>query len=168
IEQQETLVSSIKSEIALLDDDITEDNQIIEALEKDVRELKEEYAAMLVAAQKASGKTDKLTLLFSAESFDQFLMRLKYMEQYGKARQEQTNAIAKAQVLLGEQVKRTQVKRNEKQSLLNDELKQSEQLAGLKQKQRTVVKSLVKEEKRLRKDLEVTKRALTELDELIA
>src|SRR5579872_7009029 len=86
IEQQETLIGSIKTEIALLDDDINEDNQIIEALETDVRQLKEEYAAMLFAAQKASGKTDKLTLLFSAESFDQLLMRLKYMEQYSKAR----------------------------------------------------------------------------------
>jgi len=168
IEQQETLMGSIKGEISLLDDAINEDNQIIEALEKDVGQLKEEYAAMLFAAQKANGKTDKLTLLFSAESFDQFLMRLKYLEQYSKARQVQTEAIAKAQILLGEQVKQTETKRNEKQLLLNDQLKQSEQLVGLKQKQRKVVQSLSKEEKRLKRDLEETKRALAELDELIA
>jgi murein hydrolase activator len=168
IEQQETLVTEIKSEIVLLEDDINEDNQIIDALEKDVRELKAEYAAMLFAAQKASGKTDKLMLLFSAESFDQLLMRLKYMGQYSKARQEQADAITKAQVLLSQQVKQTEAKRNEKQSLLTDELKQSEQLTNLKLKQRKVVRSLVKEEKRLKRDLEETKRALAELDELIA
>jgi len=168
IEQQETLVGSIKGEISLLDGDITEDNQIIEALEKDVRQLKEEYAVMLFAAQKTNGKIDKLTLLFSAESFDQFLMRLKYLEQYSRARQVQTEAIAKAQILLGAQVKQTEAKRNEKQSLLSDQLKQSEQLVGLKQKQRKVVQSLAKEEKRLKRDLEETKRALAELDELIA
>jgi murein hydrolase activator len=168
IEQQETLVGSIKGEMSLLEDDINEDNQIIEALENDVQQLKEEYAAMLFAAQKASGKTDKLTLLFSAASFDQFLMRLKYLEQYSKARQVQTEAIAKAQILLGEQVKQTEAKRNEKQLLLNDELKQTAELVGLKQKQRKVVQSLVKEEKRLKRDLEETKRALAELDELIA
>jgi septal ring factor EnvC (AmiA/AmiB activator) len=168
IEQQETLVESIKGEISLLDDDLTEDNQIIEALEKDVKQLKEEYAAMLFAAQKASGKTDKLTLLFSAESFDQFLMRLKYLEQYSKARQEQTEAIAKAQVLLGQQVRQTETKRNEKQSLLYDKLKQTDELVDLKRKQRKVVQTLVKEEKRLKRDLEETKRALVELDELIA
>jgi septal ring factor EnvC (AmiA/AmiB activator) len=168
IEQQETLVTEIKSEIILLEDDINEDNQIIDALEKDVRELKAEYAAMLFAAQKASGKTDKLMLLFSAESFDQLLMRLKYMGQYSKARQEQADAITKAQVLLSQQVKQTEAKRNEKQSLLTDELKQSEQLTNLKLKQRKVVRSLVKEEKRLKRDLEETKRALAELDELIA
>jgi septal ring factor EnvC (AmiA/AmiB activator) len=168
IEQQETLVGSIKGEISLLDGDITEDNQIIEALEKDVKQLKEEYAVMLFAAQKTNGKIDKLTLLFSAESFDQFLMRLKYLEQYSKARQVQTEAIAKAQILLGAQVKQTETKRDEKQSLLNDQLKQSEQLVELKQKQRKVVQSLSKEEKRLKHDLEETKRALAELDELIA
>jgi septal ring factor EnvC (AmiA/AmiB activator) len=168
IEQQETLVGSIKGEISLLDGGITEDNQIIEALEKDVRQLKEEYAVMLFAAQKTNGKIDKLTLLFSAESFDQFLMRLKYLEQYSKARQVQTEAIAKAQILLGAQVKQTETKRNEKQSLLNDQLKQNEQLVGLKQKQRKVVQSLAKEEKRLKRDLEETKRALAELDDLIA
>src|SRR6516162_8332656 len=36
IHQQENLVTTIKSEIELLDADINEDNQIIEALEKDV------------------------------------------------------------------------------------------------------------------------------------
>jgi septal ring factor EnvC (AmiA/AmiB activator) len=168
IEQQETLVGSIKGEIALLDEDINEDNQIIDALERDVQHLKEEYSAMLFAAQKASGKTDKLTLLFSAKSFDEFLMRLKYLEQYSKARQVQTEAIERAQTLLGEQVKQTEAKRNEKQSLLTDELQQSVQLVGLKQKQRKVVQSLVKEEKRLKRDLEENKRALAELDELMA
>ena len=168
IEQQETLVGSIKSELALLDADLEEDNQIIEVLEKDVRNLRSEYAAMLFAAQKASGKTDKLTLLFSASSFDQFLMRLKYMEHYGKARQEQTEAISRAQALLGTQVKSIEQKRDEKQSLLNDELKESEQLAGLKAKQRKVVRSLEKEEKKLKRELEETNRAVAEIDNLIA
>jgi septal ring factor EnvC (AmiA/AmiB activator) len=168
IEQQETLVSSIKSEIALLDEDIDEDNQIIGSLEKDVTQLKEEYVAMLFAAQKASGKTDKLMLLFSAQSFDQLVMRLKYMEQYSKARKEQADAISKTQILLGKQVKLTEAKRNEKQQLLNDEIKQSEQLSGLKQKQRTVVRGLVKEEKRLKRELEETRKAVAELDNLIA
>src|SRR5690242_14687333 len=79
ISQQENLVSSIKEEIELLDADIDEDNQIIEALQRDVSELKEEYSSMVFAAQKASGKTDKLMLLFSSASFDQLAMRLKYM-----------------------------------------------------------------------------------------
>ncbi|MBS1557913.1 MAG: peptidoglycan DD-metalloendopeptidase family protein [Bacteroidetes bacterium] len=168
IEQQETLITSTKNEIGLLDNDIDEDNQIIEAMQKDVNALKEEYAAMLFAAQKASGKINKLTFLFSAQTVDQLLMRLKYMRQYGQARQEQTQAIGKAQTLLSEQVKQTELKRSEKKTLLEDEVNQSTHLVKLKKKQRNVVSNLEKEEKQLKRELEQTKKAVAELDDLIA
>ena len=168
IEQQETLIISITSEIDLLDADIDEDNQIIEALTKDIDKLKEEYAAMLFAAQKAGNKIDKLTFLFSAQNFTQLVMRLKYMEQYDKVRQDQAKAIERAQQLLNMQVKATEAKRNDKKSLLNDEEKENRQMTSLKQKQRKVVRGLEKEEKRLKRDLDETKKALAEVDELIA
>jgi murein hydrolase activator len=166
--QQESLIKSIQSEVSLLDYDISENNQIIDALERDLGKLKEEYSSMLFSAQKASGKVDKLTFLFSARSFDQLMMRLKYMQQYGKARQDQAVAIEKVQLILKEQVRVTEVKRGEKNNLLKDELKENIQLTGLKQKQRTLVRSLEKQEKQLRKDLEATRKAVAELDDLIA
>ena len=166
--QQESLMKSIKGEISLLDYDISENNQLINALERDVKKLKEEYSAMLLGAQKASGKVDKLTFLFSAQSFDQLMMRLKYMEQYGKARQDQAEAIAKVQEILKEQVRVTELKRGEKNNLLNDEVKQNNKLTNLKAKQRVIVRSLERQEKQLRKDIEVTRKAVAELDNLIA
>lgn len=168
IEQQEVLMASIQSEVELLELDISENNEIIGALEKDVDKLKEEYAAMVFAAQKASGKVDRLTFLFSAQSFDQLLMRLKYMEQYGKARQEQAEAIAKVQQILSEQIRLIEIKKSEKQTLLAEEEKESKQLTGLKTKKKTLVRSLEKEEKRLKRDLVETKKAIAELDNLIA
>jgi septal ring factor EnvC (AmiA/AmiB activator) len=168
IAQQEMLIKSIKGEISLLDSDISENNQLIEALEKDVNRLKEEYAAMILAAQKASGKIDRLTFLFSARSFEQLIMRLKYIEQYGKARQSQAEAIAKVQAILREQVQITEAKRKEKNSLLNEELKENNQLNNLKDKQRALVRSLEKQEKELRRDLAETKKAIADLDRLIA
>ena len=168
IEQQEVLMTSIQSEVELLEFDISENNEIIVALEKDVDKLKEEYAAMVFAAQKASGKVDRLTFLFSAQSFDQLMMRLKHMEQYGKARQEQAEAIAKVQQILSEQIRLIQIKKSEKETLLAEEEKESKQLTGLKTKKKTLVRSLEKEEKRLKRDLVETKKAIAELDNLIA
>src|SRR5690349_16280349 len=80
IQQQEALINSVRSEIGLLDKDISENNQLIDALEMDLINLKNEYADMLFAAQKASGKVDDLMFLFSANSFYQMVMRMKYME----------------------------------------------------------------------------------------
>jgi murein hydrolase activator len=167
IRQQENLIQSIKNEISFLDTDIDENNQIIDALQEDVNKLKEEYASMLFSAQKASGKADKLMFLFSSKNFDQLLMRLKYMEQYSNARKEQAEAITKVQQVLGEQVRQTEIIKGNKSKLLNDELRESDNLSGLKQKKKEIVKSLEKEEKRLRKDLEETKKAVAVLDKLI-
>ncbi|MCU0368464.1 MAG: peptidoglycan DD-metalloendopeptidase family protein [Cyclobacteriaceae bacterium] len=168
IAQQESLIQSIKNEISLLDYDISENNQIIDALEKDIAKLKEEYAAMIIAAQKSSGKVDKLTFIFSAKTFDQLLMRLKYIEQYGQARQSQAEAIERVQNTLRTQVEITESKRNEKNNLLKDQVSENNQLNSLKEKQRVVVKSLERQEKELRKNLEQTKKAVAELDQLIA
>ena len=167
ITQQESLINSIKGEIHLLDSDINENNQIIQALEEDLGKLKEEYASMLFSAQKASGKTNKLTFLFSSRSFDQLVMRMKYMEQYGKSRQEQVDAINDTENNLKEQVRQTELIKSQKSSLLHEELSENTQLSSLKQKQRSVVRSLEKEEKRLKKDLEETKKSVAELDKLI-
>jgi murein hydrolase activator len=168
ISQQEVLVLSIKSEIELMDRDLSEDQSIIDALKEDLTHLKEEYARMLYSAQKASGKANKLLLLFSARSFDQMIMRLKYMEQYGKARQSQAEAITRVQEILTEQVRITEAKRKDKQFLLDEEELENRNLADLKGKQKGIVKNLEKEEKKLRRDLEETKIAVAQLDKLIS
>jgi septal ring factor EnvC (AmiA/AmiB activator) len=167
IVQQEELISSIKGEIRLLDNDISEDNDVIDALQQDLVELRKEYAVMVQAAQKANGKADQLMFLFSATSFDQFLLRLNYMEQYGRKRKEQGDAIVKVQNILEDQVKQTENIRKAKSTLLNDEEKENRSLANMKSKQRTLVRSLQKEEKRLKEDIEETRKATALLDKMI-
>lgn len=167
IDQQEKLISSIKSEIRLLDNDIDEDNDIIEALQTDLGDLKKEYATMVQAAQKSNGKADELLFIFSATSFDQFILRLNYLEQYGRKRKEQANAIVKVQKIIGDQVKQTENIRKAKSVLLTDEEKENRNLESMKAKQRNIVRSLQKEEKRLRADLEETRKATALLDKAI-
>jgi septal ring factor EnvC (AmiA/AmiB activator) len=122
---------------------------------------------MLFAAQKASNSTTRLTFLFSAESFDQMVMRLRYMEQYSETRKLQAEQIGKVQEALGGQVKEIQGRRTEKNKLLSEELHENDNLTSLKKKQGNLVKSLQKEEKKLKKDLEESKKAVAQLDKLI-
>lgn len=167
IYQQELLIKSIQSEIHVLDDDIGKKSEIINSLEEDLNKLKDEYAAMLLSAQRASGKIDKLLFLFSADSFEQLLMRLKYMEQYSSARKDQAEVIQRVQKVLTDQVVETQSIKKEKNNLLSQELKENKQLTSLKQKQNALVRSLEKEEKRLSRELDETKKAVARLDKLI-
>ncbi len=165
--QQEALVISIQSEIELMLMDIGENNEILKALQADLSRLKEEYAAMVFSAQKSSGGVSKLMFLFSAATFDQLAMRMKYMEHYGTARKEQAAVIKKVQEQLAEQVLVIEGKRDEKNKLLNEELTEKNNLEGLKQKQNSIVRSLTKEEKRLKSDLNESKLAVAKLDKLI-
>lgn len=167
IHQQEQLITSIKGEMNILDSEIGENNDIIRALEEDLRRLKKEYAAMLFAAQKANNSTTRLTFLFSAESFDQLIMRLRYMEQYSETRKLQADQILKVAEALGGQVREIEVRRTEKNKLLTEEEKENESLDNLRKKQNSIVRSLEKEEKKLKKDLAATKKAVAELDKLI-
>jgi murein hydrolase activator len=167
IVEQEKLIESIKSEITFLNSEITENNDIIQALEEDLLKLKKEYAAMLFAAQKANNSTTRLTFLFSAKSFDQLVMRLRYMEQYGETRKLQADQIVKVQDELSGQVRQIENQRAEKNTLLAQQVNENNSLADLKKKESQLVKSLEKEEKKLRKDLEETKKALALLDKKI-
>jgi len=167
IRVQENLIQSIKSEISLLDSDIRENNGIIKALQDDLENLKKEYAAMLFAAQKANNGATRLTFLFSAQSFDQLAMRLRYMQQYSERRKLQVEAITSVQEELGYQVKEIETKRSEKNVLLQQEVAENNNLVYLKKKQNDLVSTLAKQEKSLRKDLEDTKKALAALDKKI-
>ena len=112
IREQENLINSIKGELGLLDAEISENNDIIDALEKDLTKLKKEYADMLYAAQKTNNSITPISFLFSAETLDQLLNRLHYINQYSEARRVQAKQILKVQEELSGQVAVIQAKRD--------------------------------------------------------
>lgn len=168
IRQQEALILSIQSEVELMDIDIGENNEILKALQTDLAKLKDEYGSMVFSAQKTSGGISKLMFLFAAPTFDQLAMRLKYMEQYSLARKEQATVIRKVQEQLAEQVLLIEGKKDEKNALLQAEVDEKNKFDQLKKKQNVLVRSLEKEEKRLKSDLQDTRKAIAKLDKLIS
>ncbi|MFO7257280.1 MAG: peptidoglycan DD-metalloendopeptidase family protein [Bacteroidota bacterium] len=167
IRQQESLINSIRGEIGLLDGEISENNDIIEALERDLQQLRKELADMLYEAQKTRNSISPLSFLFSAESLNDLLTRLRYIEQYSEARELQAKQIVKVQEELAGQVKAIEGKRAEMQALLNEQMAESRNLAELRKKQNDLVKTLAKQEKKLRSDLESTKKTIAMLDKKI-
>jgi septal ring factor EnvC (AmiA/AmiB activator) len=161
IEEQQNLINGIKAEINLLNNEIGENNDIIRALEEDLNKLKKEYAALLYTAQKANNNATQLAFLFSAKSFDQLVMRLRYMEQYSETRKLQAEQITKVHV------KEIEKRRQEKNLLLSEEVSENENLAKLRTKQNSIIAALAKEEKKLKADIENTKKAVAQLDKLI-
>lgn len=168
IEARESFIKSISQEIALLDEQITEISSIVTALETDMVNLKKEYADMVYAASKANKGYDKLTFIFSAKTFNQFLMRVKYLQQYSEARKNQISQIEKVREELSTQITSVENKKLEKNTLLTQQMAESKNLLVLKNRQRDVINGLSKREAELKKELAATRKAVDNLDKLIA
>ena len=167
IKSREALIGTIREEINWYNRKILDDEQIIEALNADLESLRREYAVMVYAGYKASQNQDKLTFLFSSDSFNKFLMRLKYYEQYGKSRRYQASQIVKVEDILRIEISGFEHTKTEKEALLAEEIKERNKLGELKKKQKVLVTSLTIKEKELKKELASRKKAVTELNALI-
>ncbi|MCH8232364.1 MAG: peptidoglycan DD-metalloendopeptidase family protein [Bacteroidetes bacterium] len=167
IKSREALIGTIREEINWYNRRILDDEQIIEALNADLESLRQEYAVMVYAGYKASQNQDKLTFLFSSDSFNKFLMRLKYYEQYGKSRRYQASQIVKVEDILRIEISGFEHTKTEKEALLAEEIIERNKLGELKKKQKVLVTSLTIKEKELKKELASRKKAVTELNALI-
>lgn len=168
INARESLIRSIDSEIRILDGEIEDLRIVANALQSDLQTLKEEYAAQIYASYKANQGNSKLMFLFSASSFNQLMQRLKYLEQYAKARRMQAEQIEVVTKELNEQRSKVEAKRAEQQTLLNQQVRESRKLARSKRQQSKLVAQLTKKERQLRKELEDRKAANARLNTLIA
>ncbi len=167
INAQANLIANYKSEIALLTNGIEQDQQIINALEKDVHNLKQEYGAMIYAAYKASKGQDKLTFLFSSNSFNQFFRRIHYLNQYTEARKKQVQQINAVRKMLSSQINTTEAKKTEQVELLTAQLQEKEKLEKLKRKEQSAIASLGSREKEIKKEIKKRNKSLATLNKLI-
>ena len=168
INARESLIRSIGSEIRLLDSEISDLSAVVNALQNDLRQLKEEYADQVYATYKSSRGDSRLMFLFSAKDFNQLLQRLKYLEQYADARRLQVEQIEVVTEELNEQRSKVETRRSAQQKLLNQQVRESRKLANSKKKQSQLVAQLSKKERQLRKELEDRKAANNRLNTLIA
>ncbi len=167
ISSRSRLIGAINEEVKLLDERIAEDQEFIDALDADLKAMKNEYASMIYATQKTSAGFEELTFLFAAETFDQLFMRLKYIKQYANTRRKQSEQIKLVQENLNDQIAEVELQKQDKQALLNDELAESDKLQGLRSEQRKIVQDLENEESRIRAELKKQRASEKELSDRI-
>ena len=167
IETRTSLITAIKTEVNLLDDEISENQSIINSMENDIAQLKKEYAEMIYTTQKTSKGFSELTFLFASSTFNQLFMRMKYIKQYSEARKKQAEQIAIVQASLGLQIAEIEEQRSSKRSLLNDELTEANKLENLRGDQKELIAKLTQDEKRIKQELEEQRKAEKELTERI-
>lgn len=165
--QRRTLLDDLQAELVVLDEEIEETNVVIRALERDLTGLLDEYKLMVYHASKNADGFQRLSFLLSSQSFNQFLSRISYMNQYHEARQNQINQINKVRTLLNEKRQKLDIQKVEKEDLLVTEKKQNEELASLRKQKDVLISELRKKEGLLRKQLIEEQKSFKALTTLI-
>ncbi|MGB3181293.1 MAG: peptidoglycan DD-metalloendopeptidase family protein [Cyclobacteriaceae bacterium] len=168
LEIRQDMIRTINKELEILKSEIEDVEMIIGALQDDLDNLKKEYAVMLYSAQKARHNNSRLAYLFSASTFRQFYMRLKYMEQYGEARRKQAEKIELVQRTLEAQQNTILVKTEEKNELLNQQIQENASMMELRNKQNNMLGQLSRQESKLRQEVADGQKAIKRLETLIA
>ena len=168
IQSRESLIVSLKQEIGLLDDEISDLTIVVNALQQDLINLKEEYAAMIYATYRSNWGYQTLTFLFSSKTFNQLFRRLEYLNQYSDARQLQVQQIEVVSKALADQRTDVQSKKEQQNTLLTEQIRQNRNLNNLKNKQSRLIAELGKKEAQLKKEVADRKKSILELDKLIA
>lgn len=166
--KRRNLLNNIREELVYIEEEIDETGMVISALKRDLEGLLDEYKLMVYTASKGADSFQKLSYLFSSKSFNQFLSRVSYMNQYHVARQNQINQITKVRGLLEEKRLLLTRRLQEQEELIESEKQQNQQLAQLRKRQSEVINELRKKEAQLRRQLAEEKRLRKEMGKLIA
>ena len=147
------LISTISTEINVVDTEIGHVALNIDSLNSSLDKLKKQYAQMLYYAYTNQSTYSRIMFIFSSESFNQAFKRMIYLRQLSDYRLRQRDLIVELQDSLNGKKQKLQTVRQDKKGLLTVQKKEIKQLDSEKQEQVDVLNNLSTREKKLRADL---------------
>lgn len=157
IQLREKMIGNINKEMNVIDEQLDETSAIIVALEKDLVELKKEYAGMLYNMYKNRSALNQLIFIFNAESFNDAFARIRYLQQFGEFRKKQAQVIEATKLSLERKREEQAARKTDKQKLLQAEQGQRTKLNEEISEKDKLVASLEQKAAMLRKDIEKKK-----------
>ncbi len=164
ISQRNTIIASINAEIDVYQEFIDDNTMVIEMLDNDIEQLKNEYAELIRSAYRNRNAYDKILFLLSSESVNQAHRRFLYMKRYTTHRQKQAEVIISIQVVLNENSKKLKQLNETKKELIDETKKEARRLGNEKQQHNSEYKKLQNEQRKLRQKLKQQHRVEQQLE----
>lgn len=153
INAQQKQIGLLNEDLNLLDRELATLGTERKKLDQNMERLKKEYAKMIYEASKRTTSLNNLIFLFSANTFNQFVLRYKYLKQYTDARQSQAKQLEALKVQIAAQQERITSKKTEQKTILDDRMSEARKLSVMQEQKNTVVNELSKQESELRAEL---------------
>lgn len=157
---RQRLIKVTNEEANRLTQQISVNQRTITRQEKELKDLKAEYAEMIRYAYASKSAQSRLMFLFSSESFLQAYKRFQYLKQYAAFRKKQglmiaekTKALEALNVSLAiqKQKKDTLIKENRlaQNELTAERLEQKERITALKKNERSLARQIQKKQRQI-------------------
>ncbi len=153
IRAQKKQIDLINDDLKLLDRELNTLAAERRKLDQKMEQLKKEYAKMIYEAAKRTTTLNNLIFLFSAKTFNQFVLRYKYLKQYTDERQAQAKEMEGLRVQIAAQQERITAKKEEQKKTLENRLAEAKKLSSMQSQKNQVVAELSKQESELRAEL---------------
>ncbi|MDR1951364.1 MAG: peptidoglycan DD-metalloendopeptidase family protein, partial [Bacteroidales bacterium] len=122
-------------------------------LEKDIQNLKNEYARIIVATYRHTNPSEQFMFIVASENFNQAFRRIRYFQQYSVHRKKQVELIRQKQDELTQMKFTLEREKDTKSQLLNKEQQERKSLDTDRTKRNKTISDLQKKEKQLREEI---------------
>jgi len=164
INQRNTIITNLNSEIKLYQEFIQNNILAVEVLSADLGKMKEEYARLVRMTYLQRSAGNPLLFLLSAENFNQAYRRLLYMRRYTSFRNTQAATMKTLQLLLNEKAENLEKLKETRQRLLEETRSETQKLAQEKNSQNRAIQELKRQQRDLRQKLEQQRRIERQLE----
>lgn len=142
---KEKLIRTTEKQTRILEDDIYSNQKKINVLNKELKQLKEDYAEMIRKSYKSRSEQSRVMFLLSSENFLQAYKRGQYMKQYASFRKMQGDEIKQKTSELEIYNQKISVQKEEKEKLIAENEKEKQELEKEKQEQEKIAKQIQKD-----------------------
>lgn len=160
IDNRQKVISSLSSQMTLINRKINNNNSNIKSLNQELVELKDDYSKMIYSAYKSYKLNNYLLFLFSATDFNDITRRIFYIRRYNQMRQRQAQKIAESSAQLADEIasleqqnkelSNTQTAHNnEVKSMSNDQAQYSATLTRLNAQERDLAGTIAATQKQV-------------------
>ncbi len=161
---KENLIHTTEKQTKLISNNIYLNQRQVNRLNKDLKELKEDYAAMIVKSYKSRSTHSRAMFLLSSEDFSQAYKRFQYMKQYNSYRKMQGEEIRRKTTELEDYNAKLSGQKTEKEKLLAEQEKQRQELVKEKLDQEKIANSLKKDKKQIAAEIKKKQQEAKKID----
>ena len=142
---KENLIKTTEKQTKLLGNDIYVNQIKINQLNRDLEDLRKDYAAMISKSYKSRSEQSRAMFLLSSENFLQAYKRAQYMKQYASYRKMQADEIKTKSIQLTGYTEKIVVQKTAKEKLIVENEKEKQELEKEKKEQEVIANQLKKD-----------------------